>query len=257
VDASAPSGRLSPIECDALRGYNRVLAYGPFGAQVLSNSIGQAVDWIPHGISLDKFQSRDRLAARIALQFDERDKVVGVVMTNQARKDWGVAIKALSLMPDYKMWCHIDVLERHWNLPALIEEYGVEDRIKVTMTGDMSDAELSYAFSACDVTMLPSSEGFGYPIAESLACGVPVVHSSYAGGNWGLDTVRYVQPNAFRVEGPFNQMRPVFDPEAFATAAMGFRPSAEECRASVIHLGWKALWDGCWKKWFLKGIANG
>lgn len=257
VDSHTPGGTLSGIERDSLMGYSRILAYGPFGAQVLSATVGQVVDWIPHGISLDKFQPRDRVAARIAMQFDERDKVVGCVMTNQARKDWNVAIKTFSLLPsDWRMWAHIDVLERHWSLPALIEEYGVADRMKVTMTGDMNDLEMSYAFSACNVTIMPSSEGFGFPIAESLACGIPVVHSAYAGGNWGLDTVRYILPTAYRVEGPFNAMRPLFDPEAFATAAIGFRPSTEECVASVDHLSWPKLWKGCWKKWMSAGMQQ-
>lgn len=257
VDSHTPNGTLSPIERDALQGYNRILAYGPFGAQVLSATVGQVVDWIPHGISLDKFQPRDKLAARIAMQFDERDKLLGIVMTNQQRKDWGVAIKAFSLLPsEWRLWCHIDVLERHWSLPALIEEYGVGDRVKVTMTGDMTDIELSYAYSAMDVVMIPSSEGFCFPLAEALACGVPCVHSSYGGGNWNLPTVRYVTPSAYRVEGPFNALRPLFDPEVFATAAVGFRPSAEECVASVDHLSWPKLWRGCWKKWFRQGITQ-
>ncbi len=257
VDSQTPNGTLAPIERDSLLGYNRILAYGPFGAQVLSKTIGQAVDWIPHGISMGMFQPRDRQAARIAMQFEDRDKVVGCVMTNQTRKDWGVAIKAFSLLPsDWKLWAHVDVLERHWSLPSLIEEYGVADRVKLTMTGDMNDTEMAYAYSACNVTMLPSSEGWGFPIAESLACGVPVVHSAYAGGNWGLPTVRYIEPSAYRVEGPFNALRPLFDPEAFATGIIGFRPSAEECVASVEHLHWPKLWKGCWRKFFLSGIAQ-
>jgi len=257
VDAITPGGGLSPIERDALLGYNRVLAYGPFGANALSLTLQSEIDWIPHGISTGVFQPRDRQAARIALQMDERDKVVGCVMTNQLRKDWAVAIKAISLLPsDWRAWLHVDVLERHWSLPALIDEYGVQDRIKVTMTGDMNDTELSYAYSACNVTMLPSAEGWGFPIAESLACGTPVVHSEYAGGNWNLPTVRYIKPADYRVEGTFNAQRPIFKAEEFAEAVQGFKQKREECMASVQHLAWKPLWDGCWKKWFLKGVGK-
>ncbi len=257
VDAITPSGGLSPIERDALQGYNRILAYGPFGANALSLTMQTEIDWIPHGMSTNVFQPRDKVAARIAMQFDERDKVVGCVMTNQTRKDWGVAIKTLSLLPsEWKLWAHVDVLERHWSLPALIEEYGVSDRIKLTMAGDMNDTEMSYGYSATDVTILPSSEGFGFPIAESLSCGVPVVHSTYAGGNWQLPTVRYVVPDGFHVEGQFNAQRPIFDPQNFVDAVIGFKQKPEDCRTSVAHLAWKPLWDSCWKKWFLKGIAK-
>ncbi len=46
---------------------------------------------------------------------------------------------------------------------------------------DVTDRELSALYSAATMTILPSfEEGFGYPVAESMACGTPVVCSSLA-----------------------------------------------------------------------------
>lgn len=254
VDSASINGRLMRSEIAALEPFERVLAYGEFGARVLSASLGREIDWLPHGMSTDVFQPRDRQAARVALGMSVRDKVVGCVMTNQIRKDWNCAIAALAMLPGWKMWAHVDVLERHWSLLNLIEEYGVADRIKVTLSGELNDTELSYHYSACDVSILPSAEGYGYPIAESLACGTPVIHTKYGGGVWDEMPVVYVPPNNLRIEGLFNSARPVLDPNGWADAITGNLPIAEECRAAVAHLDWKLLWPGRWKKWIMAGV---
>jgi len=255
VDAAGPHGRLTAFERSILQRFSRVLAYGKFGAEVLSNTLGTSIDWIPHGIQTDVFQPRDKQAARIAMNYHTGEQVMGCVMTNQIRKDWSIAAATLAEMPDWKAWWHVDVLERHWSLPNLIDEYGIADRVKLTFTGNLSDTEMSYYYSACNVTLLPSSEGYGYPIAESLACGVPVAHGAYGGGNWALPTVRYVNPIAYRTEGVFNCTRPVFAAGDWHLAIAGYQgPSTEDCRASVEFLDWKNLWPSRWVKWIKAGV---
>ncbi len=231
------------------------MAYGPFGSEVLSNTLGRSIDWIPHGIQMDVFQPRDKRAARIAMNLSEKQLLMGIVMTNQARKDWGVAATVLSELKDWHAWWHVDTIERHWNLGELIASFGISDRVTLTFSGTKDDTEMSYLYSACDVTLLPSSEGFGLPIAESLACGVPVVHSTYGGGNWrDVVGVLSVQPVAMHLEGIYNTMRPVFDANHWAEGVRRWAGvlMPEQCRGSMAHLDWKALWPGCWKKWMLR-----
>ena len=252
--ASGPNNTLTRLEREALIGFDRILAYGEYGADILSRTIGAPVDWLPHGINTDIFTPRDKLAARMALGFQPKDKVLSCVMTNQARKDWGVAMRTLALLPDWKMWAHVDVDERHWNIPELIESFGLQDRVRLTYTGSVDDTQLSYYYSAADVSILPSHEGYGYPIAESLACGIPVIHSD-GGGNWGLPTVALVPPTMYRIAGSFNRITPIWDPRHWASAVINWeRPSAEECSGSVEHLDWKRLWPARWSKWLKAGI---
>ncbi len=252
--ASGPNNTLTRLEREALTGFDRILAYGEYGADILSRTVGASVDWLPHGINTDIFTPRDKLAARMALGFQPKDKVISCVMTNQARKDWGVAMQTLALLPDWKMWAHVDVNDRHWNIIELIESFGLQERVRLTYTGSMNDEQLSYGYSAADVSILPSFEGYGYPIAESLACGVPVIHS-LGGGNWGLETIGLVPVTCERLAGSFNRWTPVFDPEVWKAAIeIWKRPSVEECRASIMHLDWKQLWPARWKKFMLAGI---
>jgi glycosyltransferase involved in cell wall biosynthesis len=60
---------------------------------------------------------------------------------------------------------------------GLVREYGLQD--SVTFTGRISHEELTKRYSAAQVAVVPSLyEGFGFPAAEAMACGLPVIASS-------------------------------------------------------------------------------
>ncbi len=59
------------------------------------------------------------------------------------------------------------------------EKLGVADRVH--LVGQLDDADLPRAYRSADVLVLPSvHEGFGIPVIEAMACGVPVVASRSA-----------------------------------------------------------------------------
>lgn len=260
IDASGPNGGLSVLSRRAISSYNRILAYTQFGRDVINAS---GVDWkpdfIPHGIHQDTFYDRGKDEGREILGIDANHKLVGCVMTNQARKDWGTwAVMARELInqdPSYRFWAHVDVFERHWSLPALIEDFGLSEYVKITQA--FSDETMAALYSACDVTVLPSlGEGFGYPLAESMACGVPAIHVNYGGGAeitpW--QTRSYQQ----RLDTLNNVYRPVLDPYEFAQHVYGVIEANIEraaVRKEVEHLFWSNL-EPVWKNWFLKGYAQ-
>jgi glycosyltransferase involved in cell wall biosynthesis len=78
-----------------------------------------------------------------------------------------------------------------WNL---VEELGVGDRVKVLDA--LPDAELRSVLSGADVFVYPSFyEGFGLPVLEAMACGVPVVTSGVSSmPEVAGDAARYVNP---------------------------------------------------------------
>ncbi len=256
VDSVGPGGVLTRAERLTLMGFDRILAYGEYGAEVLTKTVGAGVDWLPHGINADVFVPRDKVASRAGM-FGANDKVMGMVATNQARKDWGLAAQVLAKLPDWKAWWHIDTGVRHWDIDELIAAYGLQNRIKVTIAGSLSDSDMSYFYSMCDVTILPSAEGWGFPIAEALSCGVPVIHAP-GGGDWGLPTVRIIRPISQHLEGIHNRFRPTFAVKDWVRAIESWpRPSAEECRESVKHLDWAGtLWTGRWAKWIKAGLCS-
>ena len=60
---------------------------------------------------------------------------------------------------------------------GLVREYGLQDR--VTFTGRISHEDLVRCYSAAEVAVVPSLyEGFGFPAAEAMSCGVPVISTT-------------------------------------------------------------------------------
>ena len=191
---------------------------------------------------------------------------VGVVATNQERKDWPLAVEVCAGLTeivraaglDFKCWFHIDVLKRAYDLDALIADYNLSDVVEVTLA-PMAEAELVRRYRQCDVTLAPGSEGFGYPLFESLACGVPVVHGDYAAGasvmrTCGLEQL-LVRPIAWRLEGQHNALRPVYDADDWLLRTAAVLEMREEWRERVAHLDWPKLGPR-FLQWFNVGVVQ-
>lgn len=272
VDGHGPDGRLHGIGADAILGYDRVLAYGIYGAGVLGSTLGREVNWIPHGINMERFAPRGREAGKAAMRAEPDECCVGIVMTNQARKDWGTAFEMMAMLANadrgrrYRFWVHVDVLERHWNIAGLVEMFGLQNHCTVTVGSWMRDYDMSFWYSACDVTVLPSlGEGFGYPIVESLACGVPCITGKYAGGVELVPRADWLlEPECLRLDGLHGLYRPVWDAEKWAARVkliveqgetMSEEGLAAECRRTVSHLDWNNL-RPVWEKWLREGLGS-
>ncbi len=267
IDATGPGNKIPGVLADTMSKFDRVLMYGMWAEELAIRSLPaphKDLTWLPHGVNMNAFQPRDKDGARLVagLASGSRTKVVGVVMTNQLRKDWGmvavVAHEVKKRRPDVRWWWHVDDPMRHWNLYALMQDYGLADVVEVTWTGQYSDVDLSWRYSSCDLTILPSAEGFGLPIIESLACGVPVVHGTYAGGAELISDERLkVEPVTYRLEGAYNSLRPVWTPESWVEKvewALDEEWDVNELRGQVSHLDWTNL-GMSWQRWLKAGVG--
>lgn len=270
VDAWDGKRSLGGMVPEALKGYQRVLAYAGFGSEVLENSTGRPVRNLPHGIDTDVFKPRGADELPSDLQEDWAASgwpVVGVVATNTPRKDWGSVFAALQGL-DCHLWVHTDqMVTAAWSIPELAAQYGRDSLMGLHVTmGDIGDEEIARWYSFCDVTIAPGlGEGFGYPIVESLACGTPVVHVNYAAGREFIPLAEWrTAPVGFRMEGPYALLRPVLDPagDLRETVKAATRWALDEpelvqayCRASVAHLDWRRLWPH-WHAWVNEGLQG-
>ena len=114
----------------------------------------------------------------------EPEFVVGFVGRNQPRKQIPVLIKAFARFcrdkPDAFLYLHTAPRDAGWDLPELIERYGIKEQCAIsyraTSIKGISDEEMNSIYNSMDVFVLPSNgEGFGMPILEAMAAGVPVV----------------------------------------------------------------------------------
>jgi glycosyltransferase involved in cell wall biosynthesis len=265
IDAEGPNGKLSAALKIVLEGFDRVLTYSEWSARIVERTLGNniKIDSLPHGIDTSVFYPRMRDKARrkfgeivLGQEFAVEDGkfLIGIVATNQPRKDWATGIKAvaeLAKTEDVLLWIHTDTMERAngWSISTLLHDYGINTRTIITQ-GNLSDEQMAWAYSACDVTFgIGLGEGFGFPIYESLACGTPCIHGSYGGGAEWLPDEFKIEPRAYRAEGQFASLRPVYDSSQWVEAALRLR-----CKTAMLppELAWSNLWPR-WSKWLKDG----
>jgi glycosyltransferase involved in cell wall biosynthesis len=266
ADGSGIRSEALPLEqaCVVAK-YDRVLMASKW-AMGLAGNVTPAMDdldWLPHGLNLESFQPVARDLARSMWGVAEADKVIGCVMTNQARKNWPVVLMAVGLMENAYLWVHTDTLTNYWDIAALAIECGMADRLFYHDKA-LTDRELAMRYSGCDATVVISGgEGFCYPAAESLACGCPVVAGSYGAQAELVGHAVCVPPVASVIDTIHNVRRAVYRPADVAKALeVVCRVDRESLipvlRERVAHLDWPKLAIQ-WRKWLrsgLKGLAS-
>lgn len=282
--------RLEAIGGPALRcvqDCDRLIAYGRYGARLLKNCLrtlphrdgdfraSTQVSYLPHGLDLRVWKPGIPLAQadpdfiRWAHAVPTEAIKIGCVATNQPRKDLGLLIETVAAIrtADYPVacWLHTDKLNHAWDVGELVYTCGLGRQEIAVSTEELTDTQLAARYCWCDVTIAPGlGEGFGYPIVESLACGVPVIHGNYAGGTELIPHPAWrLEPVAWRLESVYALKRPVFSPETCAAAVINAysvtRLSPVQVRAycsgAVEHLDWKHLWPR-WRSWFRQGLMR-
>lgn len=262
IDAAGPHDRVPARIAQTMKGFDRVLDYSAFSSQITGNP-----DHLPHGIDTTVFYPRNHKEARAA--FIERgflglkpdSLLVGIVATNQARKNWQLGMETCKILldrgHDVRLWCHTDVLDRYWSIGNLIADYGMMGRVAVTIDR-FSDEQLAWMYSACDVTLSNAPEGFGYSPAESLACGVPTVAGSYAAQSEFVPRDMQCDPIAYFYEGAFCSKRPVHAPGMWADRVIYCigkykRDNRESLLPLSVNWNGPTLWKH-WEDWFRKGL---
>lgn len=266
VDGEDTHGGFGGPAADAVRKYDRILAYGRYGKRVLKKVTDRRVDWLPHGFLPVAFnpQASESQGVPSSDWLPPTGVMVGCVAANQPRKDLGLVFETIVAMQNMtdtpvQLWLHtdVDIKEGAWCIPLLHELYP----ISLVLSYDLTDKQLAARYTLCNVTVAPGlGEGFGYPIIESLACGTPVVHGQYGGG---VDLIPRLEwqhpPTDYRVDPGYALKRPVYNAGGLASrlleaARWKQQPHAVSyCSGSVAHLQWKSLWR-YWASWIKGGL---
>lgn len=269
MDATGPHDKLTMILKHTIEGYDRVLAYSKWAERILLRTCQMHnITNLPHGIDTAVFKPRNRAAARHGmgerlgvkkandkwLSVPDDCLMIGIVATNNPRKDFGLAIATVAELSKERnvfIWIHTDILEKHWSIPALLYDFGLNDANKHFITlKAMTDEQMSWMYSACDVTLgIGMSEGFGYPIFESLACGTPCVHGGGGGAPEHMPEEMIIPPQMHHLEGVYNCYRPIHVPVEWAKRVC----QLAKCRTNFMpHLDWNNLWPR-WSDWLTAG----
>ncbi len=192
----------------------RVIAMTEFGEKALNDAGIETVGRIPHAIDTKVFAPRpeERHNYRAGLKLPADAFVVGMVAANQgfpSRKAFPQVFEAFAEFQrkhdDAMLYLHSDVVgfNHGIDLPALGNAVGIPPTRLATSDQLMLHlgipSELvAGVFNAFDVTCMPSlGEGFGIPLIESQACGVPVITTDWTamrelcGAGWLVDGDRF------------------------------------------------------------------
>ena len=260
VDAHGKDGKLPPQLAHTLTHYDRVLVPSEWAKSIVQKTPpALEVEAIPHGIDTDIFKPHDKQESREkigeildpAIQWPKTPVDVhpeamwiGIVATNQWRKDWGLGIEVVAEIQKTRpvfFWAHIDRLktDQGWSLLELLSDFGLLQCSMVT-TGGVSDESMAIAYSAMDLTIgIGRGEGFGYCYPESIFCGTPCFVSEYGAQVDYVDEDHLVEPFFLRTEGPLSLQRPIHLPASFLAtinAHMGKQMRYPE------ELKWTSVW---------------
>lgn len=276
VDGRNIRGTIGGPAAEAIRRFDRVVAYGRWGRETLQ-PIRTDVAWIPHGVdrrddAVDPEADQDLVARILGPAWKPTtQRLIGGVATNQPRKDLGLFCWTLRELLDRGHqvfgWLHTDVLVKAWSLPQLVEDFGLQRHLRISGVGEAwTDDQLKTCYRVCSVTIAPGlAEGFGYPIVESLAAGTPVVHVDHGGGRDLIPKREWRVPvREMRLEGVYGIQRPVCRAGDVANAIervwdwqaqVGEAAAQGYCRGAVAQLAWPAL-AGRWTGWIRAGLEG-
>ena len=168
-----------------LRKADAAIAYSHFGRRETRSAIPDLeVGMIYHGVDVDMFRPLGT-RAEFKEPFGLGGKfVVGCVARNQPRKQYPLLVQAFARFSrdhdDAMLYIHADPNDAGWDLTELVRANGLVGRVLFSHTAHyargIDKAGLNQVYNFMDVMALPTiGEGFGLPLVEAMAAGVPVL----------------------------------------------------------------------------------
>lgn len=181
-----------PQHCDnILKRVTLPIAMSKYGQKQAKEVHGINTAYIPHAVDANHYKRfDDRQRGMLRQQWGLTGKfVVGVVARNQGRKHLDGTVKAFADFckdkPDAVLLMHSDPTDpaAPYDLPALIQRYGITNRVVWTDTNWYAGwpyEKMPEVYNLMDVFLLTTSgEGWGVPTTEAMASEVPVIATDY------------------------------------------------------------------------------
>jgi glycosyltransferase involved in cell wall biosynthesis len=174
-----------------LKNVDELVAMSEFGRQVFQQGLpSRRIHVIPHGVDDNTFRplpDRDRLKSHKRF----RDKfVIGCVARNQPRKNIPALVSAFARLSEridnLHLYLHMNPCDVGYDIVTLLRRHRLEGKADVngpdfSLHQALEDEQLNRLYNILEVMALPTTgEGFGLPILESFAAGVPVVATDYS-----------------------------------------------------------------------------
>jgi glycosyltransferase involved in cell wall biosynthesis len=172
--------------------------------------------YVPHGIETGMYRPIAKATAREETGIPQDAYIVGMVAANKgnpSRKCFVEAFQAFKQFhakhPEAKLYLHTEASGRFQGvpLPPLLDSVGIPqdatifcDQYRATHF-PFPHETMAHVYSSMDVLLAASAgEGFGIPVVEAQACGVPVIVSDFSaqpelvGAGWCVEGTRKWTP---------------------------------------------------------------
>ncbi|MEM4530598.1 MAG: glycosyltransferase, partial [Thermofilaceae archaeon] len=198
---------LSELFFESLLGAHLVLIPNRIGEAYMKLHVGEEFVWyVPHGYDPRVFKPlrRSEMTDVERQYYDELKRVYDgrtvylFVGRNNLRKEIGTLIAAFRMLPSrirresmLALYTRLQEVTPStvgaslgWDIVRIAKKYGVDDRVFVfhnwaSAEWGVPDWLMNIVYNSADIYVHPSSgEGFGLPIIEAMAVGLPVIASA-------------------------------------------------------------------------------
>jgi glycosyltransferase involved in cell wall biosynthesis len=159
---------------------------------------------VPNGVDTEEFSLPARLAGRKAARrrrkLDDDDFILLMIGNDWRVKGLGSILEAMAALPDLPLQLIVAGNDEGSHFRDEAKRLGVLARCR----WEEPRYDVLDLYSAADVYVSPSHEdSFGLPVAEAMACGLPVITSAFAGVSGqihhGVDGFVVPDPNDARL----------------------------------------------------------
>lgn len=142
-----------------------------------------------HGVDTKTFRPINQSVARAMMSLDPNQFIVGMVARNQYRKRFDLLMKAFSIFcrdkPEARLYLHTSAVDIGFDIGDIIDQLDLEGKVFMTKglrpDKGVPAKELNVIYNSFDVNCLISlGDGFGLPVAESMATGCPQLVSDHS-----------------------------------------------------------------------------
>jgi len=188
------------------------IAMSRFGQRVLADEGAEPL-FIPHAADTEIYRPQDQSYRDTIPQIGDETFVIGLCAMNRdiCRKGFGEQLQAFAAFharhPDSFLALHTSPVNNPGlNLAGMAARLGISDAVGFPDAysydlGLISEAQMATWYNGLDVLSLCSyGEGFGLPLIEAQACGVPVVTTDgsamteLCGAGWLVSGTRFWSP---------------------------------------------------------------